>query len=50
MTVGVRDTLENELEYVTRTSNQDSHLFGCLLRDVELPELLQEHRVDVLGA
>ena len=25
-----------------------SHLFGCLLWDVQLPQLLQKHRVDIL--
>lgn len=27
-----------------------AHLFGCLLRDVQLPELLQELRVDILAS
>lgn len=27
-----------------------THLFGCLLRDVQLPELLQELRVDILAS
>lgn len=27
-----------------------AHLFGCLLRDVQLPELLQKLRVDILAS
>lgn len=51
MTVRDHDALNYSFRGdVTWTLTGVAHLFGCLLRDVKLPELLQEHRVDILRA